>query len=141
MDYAIEEAKMGLYLNEVPVGAVIVKDDKIIASAYNLRETLRDPTAHAEVLAIRKAAAYLGDWRLKDCDMYVTLEPCPMCAGTIVQARLRKLYIGTFDPVAGACGSVINVIHNENWNHYVDVKWEYDESCSAMLEEFFRGKR
>jgi tRNA(adenine34) deaminase len=141
MDEALTEAKKALCIKEVPVGAVIVKDNKIIARAYNLRETLNDPTAHAEIIAIKKASEILYSWRLTDCSMYVTLEPCPMCAGAIVQSRISKLYIGTFDPKAGACGSVMNVVQNDNLNHWVDVKWIYDERCSNILVDFFKRKR
>ncbi|KYH27982.1 MULTISPECIES: nucleoside deaminase [Clostridium] len=141
MRKAIEEAKLAEKLNEVPVGAVIVKDNNIISSAHNLRETLKDPTAHAEILAIKYAAEIIGDWRLSGCDLYVTLEPCPMCAGAIIQSRIRKVYIGTFDPVAGCCGSVLNVLQSEALNSMVDVQWMYDEECSSILTNFFRKRR
>ena len=138
---AIEEAKIALFVGEVPVGADIVKDGKIISRAHNLRETLRDPLAHAEVLAIKKACEALGDWRLTGCELYVTLEPCPMCAGAIVQSRIKRVHIGTFDPKAGACGSIMNVLQNEALNHFVDIKWLYDEECSLILQDFFRVAR
>jgi len=138
---AIEEAKIALFVGEVPVGAVIVKDGKIISRAHNLRETLRDPLAHAEVLAIKKACEAVGDWRLTGCELYVTLEPCPMCAGAIVQSRIKRVHIGTFDPKAGACGSIMNVLQNEALNHFVDIKWLYDEECSLILQDFFRAAR
>jgi tRNA(adenine34) deaminase len=141
LNEALEEAKTALKLKEVPVGAVIVKDGKIISRAYNLRETLYDPTAHAEILAIKKATEILGSWRLTGCSLYVTLEPCPMCAGAIVQARISNLYIGTFDPRAGACGSVMNIVQNEALNHFVNVTWMYNEECSGILTEFFKEKR
>lgn len=141
MKIALEEAKIAEKLDEVPVGAVIVKDNKVIATAHNLREILKDPTAHAEVLAIKKASEVLNDWRLSGCEMYVTLEPCPMCAGAIVQARIRKIYIGTFDPVAGCCGSVIDVTQNRYLNTALDVEWTYDEECSNILQEFFKKRR
>jgi tRNA(adenine34) deaminase len=141
MKEAIEEANRALCLREVPVGAVIVKDNKIIARAHNLKETLKDPTAHAEVLAIRKACEVLNNWRLIGCEMYVTLEPCPMCASAISQARISKLYIGTFDPTAGGCGSVINVIDNGYLNYKVQVEWIYNEECSKLLTNFFKEKR
>lgn len=141
MKMALEEAKLADKLMEVPVGAVIVKDDKVIASAHNLREILKDPTAHAEVLAIKKAVEVLGDWRLNGCDMYVTLEPCPMCAGAIIQSRIKRVYIGTFDPVSGCCGSVLNVVQSEELNSMVDVQWIYDEECSNILTEFFKKRR
>ena len=138
---ALKEAKRSLLLDEVPVGAVIVKDNKIIARTHNLRETLQDATAHAEVLAIKKACEVLGSWRLTGCDMYVTLEPCPMCAGAILQSRISKLYIGTFDPTAGACGSVINVLQNDALNHWIEIDWLYNEECGNILTNFFKDKR
>jgi tRNA(adenine34) deaminase len=141
MKEALKEANRALCLREVPVGAIIVKDNKIIARAHNLKETLKDPTAHAEVLAIRKACEVLNNWRLTGCEMYVTLEPCPMCASTIAQARISKLYIGTFDPTAGGCGSVVNIIDNAHLNYKVQVEWMYDELCSKLLTTFFKEKR
>lgn len=141
MKEALKEARRALYLQEVPIGAVIVKDNKIISRAHNLRETLMDPTAHAEMLALRKASEVLGGWRLNGCSMYVTLEPCPMCAGAIVQARISSLYIGTFDPKAGACGSVLNITQNEGLNHIVNVNWMYDEEASSLLTSFFKSRR
>jgi tRNA(adenine34) deaminase len=141
MQAAIEQAKQALLLREVPVGAVIEKDGEIISRAYNLRETLKDPLAHAEVLAIKKAAEALGNWRLTGCNMYVTLEPCPMCAGAIVNSRISELNIGTYDPRSGACGSIINIVQNEQLNHYVKVNWLYNEECSKLLINFFKNKR
>ncbi|EQB89181.1 tRNA(adenine34) deaminase [Clostridium punense] len=141
MKVAIDEAKKALEKFEVPVGAVIVKDDKIIATAHNLKEITKDPTNHAEIIAIRKACESLGRWRLNDCSMYVTLEPCAMCAGAIIQSRIKTLYIGTFDPRAGACGSVFNITQDERLNHWVNVKWLYDEECSNLLQEFFKERR
>lgn len=141
MKIAIDEAKKALEKSEVPVGAVIVKDDKIIATAHNLKEITKDPTNHAEIIAIRKACESLGRWRLNDCSMYVTLEPCAMCAGAIIQSRIKTLYIGTFDPRAGACGSVFNITQDERLNHWVNIKWLYDEDCSNLLQEFFKERR
>ena len=141
MREAIKEAKKSFVSGEIPVGAVIVKDDNIIARAHNLRETLQDPLAHAELIAIKEASKYINNWRLKECSMYVTLEPCPMCAGAILQSRIKKLYIGTFDPDAGACGSVINVLQDEHFNHYVNVNWLYSEECSSIISDFFKEKR
>jgi len=141
MREALIEAERALLLKEVPVGAVIVKDNKVIARAHNLKETLMDPTAHAEVLAIREACKTIDNWRLAGCDMYVTLEPCAMCASTIAQARISNLYIGTFDPTAGACGSVVNVISNDYLNYKVRVHWCYNEECSNILKVFFKGRR
>lgn len=141
MEIALEEAKKAMDLGEVPVGAIIVKDNKIISKAHNLKETLKDPTAHAEILAIKEAVKVLKNWRLTDCVMYVTLEPCPMCAGAILQSRLSKLCIGTFDEKTGACGSVINLVQNDNLNFFLDLKWEYNENCSELLSSFFRYRR
>ncbi|WP_017417071.1 tRNA adenosine(34) deaminase TadA [Clostridium tunisiense] len=141
MKMAIEEAKKALERAEVPVGAVIVKDDKVISVAHNLKEGTKDPTNHAEIIAIRKASEVLGRWRLNDCSMYVTLEPCAMCAGAIIQSRIKTLYIGTFDPRAGACGSVFNITQDHRLNHWVNVKWLYDEECSNLLQEFFIERR
>lgn len=141
MNIAISEAIKALNSNEVPVGAIIVKDRKIIAKAYNMKETLYDPTAHAEILAIREATRHLKNWRLNGCSMYVTLEPCAMCAGAIINARISDLYIGTFDPRAGACGSVMNVVQNQDLNHWVNVNWLYDKECSKLLLDFFKAKR
>lgn len=138
---ALKEAKRSLLLHEVPVGAVIVKDNKIIARSHNLRETLQDATAHAEILAIKNACDILGNWRLSGCDMYVTLEPCPMCAGAILQSRISKLYIGMFDPSVGACGSVINLIQNDALNHWTEINWLYNEECGDLLTDFFKDKR
>lgn len=141
IEIALKEAQIARELDEVPVGAVIVKAGKVIATAHNLREKLKDPTAHAEILAIKKACELLGDWRLTECEMYVTLEPCPMCTGAIIQSRIKKLYIGTFDPITGCCGSVINLIQNEYLNTMIDIKWLYDEKCSDILTNFFKNRR
>lgn len=141
MEEALKEAHVSLVMNEVPVGAVIVKDEKIISRGHNLRETLKDPSAHAEMIAIRKACEAVGDWRLNGCELYVTLEPCPMCAGAILQSRISRVFIGTFDPEAGACGSVINVVQNDNLHAAADVRWIYDERCSRILEDFFKNRR
>ncbi len=141
MEIALEEAKKALLLNEVPVGAVIVKDDKVIAKAHNLVETLKKPTAHAEILAIEKACTLLNNWRLTGCSMYVTLEPCAMCAGAIIQSRISSLYIGAFDADRGACGSVINIAQNDYLNSFVNINWVYDYRCSSILKNFFKTLR
>lgn len=141
MGIALQEAKVAGTKGDVPVGAIIVRNNKIISKGYNIKEQTNDPTGHAEIIAIKNASQELKSWRLNDCDMYVTLEPCSMCAGAIVQSRIKTLYIGTFDPKAGACGSVLNVTQNYNLNHWVDVQWLYDEKCSEVLKEFFRRKR
>ncbi|MEY8001523.1 nucleoside deaminase [Clostridium sp. Mt-5] len=138
---AIKQARIALELGEVPVGAVITKNQRLISKACNLKETLKDSTAHAEIIAIKSASKVLENWRLKDCSMYVTLEPCPMCAGAILQCRISKLYIGTFDPNAGACGSVVNVLQNKYLNHWTNIQWDYNEECGNILDEFFKKKR
>lgn len=141
MKEALEEAKKALLLNEVPVGAVIVKKGKIISRAHNLRETLNSPLAHAEVLAIKEASERLNSWRLNGCILYVTLEPCIMCAGAIAQARISEIHIGAIDPSAGACGSVINILQNDNLNLYTKMFWEYNKECGDVLTEFFQNRR
>lgn len=141
MQQALEEAKKAVLIDEVPVGAVIVKDGEIIARAHNMRESSNDPTAHAEILAIREASKKLHNWRLNKCEMYVTLEPCPMCSGAIYQSRLSKIYIGTFDPKCGACGSVIDITNNDYLNSFINIKWLYNKQCEDILKEFFRTKR
>ena len=122
MKEALKEAKKAFNKEEIPIGVVIVKDNKIISRAHNLKESKKDTTKHAEILAIQKASKKINSWRLTDCEMYVTLEPCTMCAGAIIQARLGKLYIGTMDYKTGACGSVLNVLEDYPFNH--KVKYE-----------------
>lgn len=141
MDIALEEAGKAMEIGEVPVGAVIVKDGEILSKAYNLKEYLNDSTAHAEILAIKEASKRVGNWRLKGAHMYVTLEPCPMCASAIAQARIDKVYIGTFDETSGACGTVINLAQSNRLNTFFDVKWCYDTRCSDILTSFFRQRR
>ena len=142
MELALEEAQKAFDLGEVPVGAVIVKDEQVIAAAHNLTESSKDPTAHAEMLAIRKAAEVLGGWRLTGCSMYVTLEPCSMCAGALVWSRMENLYIGTRDPKAGACGSVFNIAESEKLNHRIHVEYGLlEEECSELLKTFFKKLR
>lgn len=141
MDYAIEEGIKGLKIGEIPVGAVIIKNGIIIGRGHNRKEFHGDPTAHAEIMAIREACNHIGDWRLNGCEMYVTLEPCPMCAGAILQSRISKLYIGTFNRDMGACGSVINLVDNRSLNSFVNTIWTYDERCSKLITEFFDKRR
>lgn len=142
MRQALKEAQKARDKDESPIGAVIVRDGVIIARGHNEKELKHDATLHAEMTAIRKAGKKLGSWRLNDCDMYVTLEPCTMCAGAIVQARLRGLYIGTPDPKAGAAGSVLNVLQVEKFNHQVEAVYGIlEDECSAILKEFFRKLR
>lgn len=141
IEYAIDEAKKALEIGEVPIGAIIVKDNKIISKSHNLKEMLKDPTAHAEILAIRKACNVLGNWRLKGCKMYVTLEPCAMCASAIIQSRISELYIGTFDSIGGACGSVVNITNNDYLKSNLNIKWLYNDECSRIITNFFKNIR
>ena len=138
MREALKEAKKAYNKLEIPVGAVIVKDGEIIARAHNLKEEKKDTTKHAEILAIQKASKKLETWRLNDCEMYVTLEPCPMCAGALIQSRIKKVYIGTMDEKTGACGSVLNLLEDFKFNHKVEVeKGILKEECEKILKEFF----
>lgn len=141
LELAKKEALLAMNKGEIPVGAVIVKDGIVIGKAHNLKETLKDSTAHAEILAIKEASKYIDDWRLNGAEMYVTLEPCPMCASAIVQSRISKIYIGTFNKDMGACGSIINLLDNGNLETFVNVKWMYDLECSKLLTEFFDSRR
>lgn len=142
MEEALAEAAIAAELGEIPVGAVIVKDGRIIARGHNMTETRKDPTAHAEMLAIREAAAVLGGWRLIGCEMYVTMEPCSMCAGALVWSRMEKLHIGAMDPKGGACGSIYNIVMNERLNHRMEVETGImAEECSRIVKEFFRDLR
>ena len=138
MREALKEAKKAYNKLEIPVGAVIVKDGEIIARAHNIKEEKKDTTQHAEILAIQKASKKLETWRLNDCEMYVTLEPCPMCAGALIQSRIKKVYIGTMDEKTGACGSVLNLLEDFKFNHKVEVeKGILKEECEKILKEFF----
>lgn len=142
MRAAIREAKKAYALEEVPIGCVIVQNGKIIARGYNRRNTDKNTLAHAEIAAIKKASKKTGDWRLEDCAMYVTLEPCQMCAGAIVQSRLAKVVIGSMNPKAGCAGSVINLLQMKEFNHQVEmVKGVLEEECSTMLSGFFQELR
>ena len=142
MREALEEAKKACDLEEVPIGAVVVCDGRVIARGHNLREHLKDPTAHAEILAMRKAAEYLGGWRLHRCELYVTIEPCPMCAGAMVQARLKSVVFGAKDERAGCCGSVYNILQEPKFNHRVEIVSDVlAEECRQLMSEFFKRKR
>ncbi|MCF6462784.1 tRNA adenosine(34) deaminase TadA [Clostridium sp. Cult1] len=142
MGLALEEACKAFSTYEVPVGAVIVHDGKVISKGYNKRETLKDPTAHAEIIAIREASNYLGGWRLVGCTMYVTLEPCSMCAGAIINSRIERLVIGAKDSKRGCCGSVINLLDNPYFNHKVEVEFGIlEDKCSSILTSFFKQIR
>jgi len=142
MAQALREASKAFQEDEVPVGAVVVCQGKIIARGHNQVERLKDPTAHAEMLALTSAANYLGTKWLNEASIYVTIEPCSMCAGALVLARIKNLYYGANDPKTGACGSVTNVAHNRKFNHRITVKAGIlAEECGSLLSEFFRRKR
>ena len=142
MRQALKEARKAYDLEESPIGCVIVYEDRIIARGYNRRNTDKSTLAHAEITAIRKAAKKLGDWRLEGCTLYVTLEPCPMCAGAIVQARITRCVIGAMNPKAGCAGSVLNILQQDGFNHRVEVeKGVLQEECSSLMSSFFRELR
>ncbi|WP_148933122.1 tRNA adenosine(34) deaminase TadA [Paenibacillus methanolicus] len=142
MQEAIEEARKAEAIGEVPIGAVIVKDGVVIGRGHNLRETTADPTAHAEMVAIREASTHLGAWRLMGCTLYVTLEPCPMCAGALVQSRIHKVVYGTTDPKAGCAGTLMNLLQEPRFNHETEmVSGVLQEECAALLTNFFRKLR
>ena len=142
MKEALKEAKKAYDKLEVPVGCVIVKNGKIIARSHNQKETKLDTTKHAEILAIQKASKKLEAWRLIDCEMYVTLEPCSMCAGAIINSRIKKVYIGTLDPKTGAAGSVLNLFEDYKFNHKVEIeKGILQEECEGILKDFFKKLR
>ena len=142
MKQAVKQAKKAYDKLETPIGCVIVHEDKIIARGYNNRNMKKNTLAHAEILAINKASKVLGDWRIEDCTMYVTLEPCPMCAGAIVQARIPRVVIGSMNPKAGCAGSVLNFLQQDGLNHQVEVtKGVLAEECSGLMTSFFRELR
>lgn len=142
MREALKQAKKAAKITETPIGCVIVYGDKIIARGYNRRNTDKNTLAHAEILAIRKACRVLGDWRLEGCTMYVTLEPCPMCAGAILQARIPRVVIGAMSPKAGCCGSILNILQMREFNHRAEVVSEVlEEECAAIMSGFFAGLR
>jgi len=142
MNEALIEAKKAFELGEVPIGAIIVRDNDIIARGHNLRESTKDPTAHAEILAIKRASEVLGGWRLTNCDLYVTIEPCPMCAGAIVMARIHRIFIGSMDPKGGAVGSLYNIVNDDRLNHRVQVTYNVlSDECSDIMKKFFRSLR
>jgi tRNA(adenine34) deaminase len=142
MRVAIEAAKIAQDNGDVPIGAVIVHEDLVVAKAYNQREQLQDPTAHAEIIALTQAAAALGSWRLHGCTVYVTLEPCPMCAGALVLARVDRLVYGCEDPKTGACKSLYNIVQDERLNHRIEVtSGVLAEQCRQQLQGFFAKRR
>ncbi|MCM3398042.1 tRNA adenosine(34) deaminase TadA [Oceanobacillus profundus] len=142
MEAAIEEAQKALTLNEVPIGAVIVYNDEIIARGYNLRESSQTTLSHAELIAIQEANEKIGSWRLEDCTLYVTLEPCPMCAGAIVQSRIKRVVYGATDPKAGCAGTLMNLLNEPRFNHQVELTaGVLQTECAALLTDFFRALR
>ena len=142
MREALKQAKKAEKIDEVPIGCVIVYDDKIIARGYNRRNTDKNTLSHAELIAIRKASNKLGDWRLEGCEMYVTLEPCQMCSGAIVQSRIDKVYIGCMNSKAGCAGSVLNLLQVDKFNHQVEIeKGILEGECSTIISNFFRHLR
>lgn len=142
MKQALKEAQKAYDKLEVPVGAVIVKDGKVIARAHNIKETKNDTTNHAEILAIKKASKKLNSWRLLNCEMYVTLEPCSMCAGALIQSRISKVYIGAMDEKTGACGSVLNLLQDYKFNHKVEIQTgAMKNECEEILKKFFKNLR
>lgn len=142
MKEALQEAQKAYALGEVPVGAVVESNGVIVGRGHNRTETDKDPVSHAEIIAIREAAKVLGGWRLTGCRLYVTTEPCSMCAGAIVLARIEKLFIGTMDPKAGACGSLENIPQDQRLNHYVEIETGIlEEECKQIMKEFFRELR
>ena len=142
MKEAIRQARKAWKLNEVPIGCVIVREDRIIARGYNRRNTDKNTLAHAELLAIRKASRAVGDWRLEACTMYITLEPCQMCAGAIVQARIPRVVIGSRNPKAGCAGSILNLLDIPAFNHQAELtEGVLGEECSALMTDFFRELR
>lgn len=142
MKKALQQAKKAYELGEVPIGCVIVYQDKIIGRGYNRRNTDKNTLAHAEITAINKASKKMGDWRLEECTMYVTLEPCQMCSGAIVQARIPKVVIGTMNPKAGCAGSVLNILQMTEFNHQVEIeKGILEEECTQILTDFFKELR
>jgi len=142
MNEAIAEARKAEEIAEVPIGAVVVYEDRIIGRGHNLRETSLDPTAHAEMIAIREASEALSAWRLTGCTLYVTLEPCPMCAGAIVQSRIDRVVFGAADPKAGCCGTLMNLLQDDRFNHRTEVvEGVLREECAELLSSFFRRLR
>ncbi len=142
MREALKQARKACHLGEVPIGCVIVYQDKIIGRGYNKRNTKKTTLAHAELVAIEKASKVMGDWRLEDCIMYVTLEPCQMCAGAIVQARIKKVVVGTMNPKAGCAGSILNLLQMKEFNHQVElITGVLEEECTKVLQSFFHDLR
>lgn len=142
MQLALEQARQAYQLGEVPIGAVIVHKDRVIGQGYNLRNTEKNPLRHAEITAIDQAATALGDWRLEESTLYVTVEPCPMCAGAILQARIPRVVFGVFNPKAGCAGSILDLFHDSRFNHQVEVTTGVCAAdCQALMQDFFKDLR
>ena len=141
INVALDEAKIAYSLNEVPVGAVVVRNNEVIAKAHNLKRSTNNIMNHAEIISIVEATQYVCDWRLNDCEMYVTLEPCPMCAGALVQSRIKKVYIGTESNIKNNKDVIKSILQNTDNNHQVDMCYLNNEDCSQILTDFFSGKR
>jgi tRNA(adenine34) deaminase len=142
MQLAIQEAEKASAINEVPIGAIIVFQDDVIATGFNIRETAQETLSHAELIAIREANKKIGSWRLEDCTLYVTLEPCPMCAGAIVQSRIKRVVYGASDPKAGCAGTLMNLLDEKQFNHQVEVtRGVLEDQCSSLLMNFFKKLR
>lgn len=141
INMALDEAKKAYKINEVPVGAVMVLDGKVIAKAHNLKRNTNTVMNHAEIMCINEASKQIGDWRLNECEMYVTLEPCPMCAGALVQARVRKIYIGSESNIKSNKDIVQKILQNSEYNHFVEIEYLNNKDCSQILTDFFSNKR
>lgn len=142
MKEALDEAKKAMHKGEIPVGAVVVLGGEVIGRGHNLREATGDPTAHAEMLALREAARAIGHWRLIGCTLYVTLEPCPMCAGAVINGRVDRVCFGAFDPKAGCCGTLYDLTGERKFNHHPDVAGGVlNDECAALIKEFFSKRR
>ena len=141
INIALDEAKKAYKINEVPVGAIMVLDGKVIAKAHNLKRNTNNVMNHAEIMCINEASKQIGDWRLNECEMYVTLEPCPMCAGALVQARVRKIYIGSESNIKSNRDIVQKILQNSEYNHFVEIEYLNNKDCSQILTDFFSNKR
>ncbi len=141
INIALEEAKKAYKSNEVPVGAVIVNDGKVIAKSHNLKRNTNNVMNHAEIMCINEGSKHIGDWRLNDCEMYVTLEPCPMCAGALVQSRIKKIYIGSESNIKSNKKIIRNILQNSEYNHFVEIEYLNNKDCSQILTDFFSNKR
>ena len=141
INFALDEAKIAYNLNEVPVGAVIIRKGDIIAKAHNLKRSTNNIVNHAEIISIIEASNYIGDWRLNDCEMFVTLEPCPMCAGAIAQSRIKKIYIGTNSNIKNNKEIIKNILQNSESDHLVEIEYLNNFNCSRILTDFFSNKR